>query len=226
MRHRMAGYKLGRTMAHRKATLRNMAAGLFEHGQITTTVPRAKALQPFVEKIITMAKRDDLHSRRLVISKMGGNRNAFTWLHLPQDAPETARQGRERAIERASEYFNLPDEDSVKRNRYGELKKAPKLVKHIFEEVAPRYADRPGGYTRIVKLGEHRKGDGGDLCVLQLVGEEDGPEIGGRVSTRRRIADRRTARAAEVRKGFAKKAPAKAEAEAAAEAPAEEGGED
>ncbi len=200
MRHRKAGHKLGRTRTHRTATLRNLAAGLFEHGQITTTLPRAKAAQPFVEKIITLAKRGDLHARRQVVSRMGGDRTAFEWLLLPSDPTESERQGHEKRVDRASEYFSLPDESEVRRDRYGELKNAPKLIKHIFEEVAPRYADRAGGYTRIVRLGTHRKGDGGDLCVLQLVGEEEGPEIRGRLSTRRRTADKRAAFAATLRK--------------------------
>ncbi|MFN9977583.1 MAG: L17 family ribosomal protein, partial [Phycisphaerae bacterium] len=80
------------------------------------------------------------------------------------------------------------------------LRKAPKLVKHIFDNVAPKFADRPGGYTRIVKLGRHRIGDAAELCVLQFVGNEEGPEIGGKPSTRRRTADKRTAFAAKVRK--------------------------
>ena len=79
------------------------------------------------------------------------------------------------------------------RNRYGELRKAPKVVKHIFDHIAPRFAERAGGYTRIVKLGRHRIGDGTELCLLQFVGNEDGPEIGGKPSTRRRKADKRTA---------------------------------
>lgn len=204
MRHRKAGHKLGRTSTHRTATLRNMAAGLFEHGQITTTLPKARALQPFAEKIITMAKRGDLHSRRLVIQKMGGDRPAFTWLALPPSPTPSEQKGHDAQVERAEMYFSkLPDESDVKRNRYGELVKSPKLIKHIFEQVAPRYADRPGGYTRIVKLGSNRLGDGGDLCVVQLVGEEEGPEIGGRLSTRRRRADKRAAYAAQAKKGFA-----------------------
>jgi large subunit ribosomal protein L17 len=185
MRHRKAGYKLGRTSTHRKATLRNLAAGLFEHGQITTTVPKAKAMQPFVEKLITLAKRGDLHSRRLVLARL-----------------------RDRIM--------TGDESVLERNRYGELRRGPKLVKHLFEEVAPRFADRPGGYTRIVRLGKKRIGDKAELCIIQLCGEEDGPEIGGRLSHRRRIADKRTAYAAKLRKGFA--TPAKAEAKVEAEA--------
>ena len=65
MRHMRGGYRLGRTTAHRASTLRHIAAGLFEHGQVVTTIPKAKAVQPMVEKIVTLAKRGDLHARRL-----------------------------------------------------------------------------------------------------------------------------------------------------------------
>ncbi len=200
MRHRKAGYKLGRTTAHRTATLRNLAAGLFEHGQITTTIPRAKAVQPMVEKIITLAKRGDLHARRLVASKLGGNRRGFDWLYVAKNATDAEKEHVERLREFTAGFFPLPDSSKVERNRYGELRKAPSVVKHIFENVAPKFADRAGGYTRIVKLGRHRIGDGGELCVIQLVGNEEGPEIGGKPSTRRRIADKRTAFAAKLRK--------------------------
>jgi large subunit ribosomal protein L17 len=186
MRHRKAGHKLGRTEAHRRSTLRNLAAGLFEHGQITTTVPKAKAVQPYAEKLITLAKRGDLHARRMVVARL-----------------------RDRIM--------ADDEANVERNRYGELRKGPKLVKHLFDEVAPRFADRAGGYTRIVRIGQKRIGDNAELCVLQLVGNEDGPEIGGRLSQRRRTADGRTAFAAKALKASAKPAPA-----AAAPAPAAE----
>jgi large subunit ribosomal protein L17 len=198
------GYRLGRTSSHRTATLRNLAASLFEHGQITTTLPRAKAVQPMVEKIVTLAKRNDLHARRLVASKLGFDRTAFEWQLLPPSPTESEKKGRQKQAARAGSFFNIPGESEVKRNRYGELVRAPKLVKHIFDNVAPKFADRPGGYTRIVKLSTHRIGDGSKLCVLQFVGAEEGPEIGGRVSTRRRIADRRTAFAAKVRKAEAK----------------------
>lgn len=200
MRHRKGGYKLGRTTAHRLSTLRNLAAGLFEHGQITTTVPRAKAVQPFVEKIITLAKRGDLHSRRMVIAKLGGDRRGFEWLYLPKNASDAEKDHVEKLREFSSQFFSMPESDTVERNRYGELRKAPKIVKHIFDNVAPRYQDRAGGYTRIVKLGRVRLGDAGELCVLQLVGNEQGPEIGGKPSTRRRTADKRTAFAAKARK--------------------------
>lgn len=208
MRHRKAGYKLGRTDAHRKATLRNMAASLFEHGQITTTVPKAKALQPFVEKIVTLAKRDDLHSRRLVASKLGRNRRAFEWLYLAKDASEGERGNVEKRAEFARQFFEIPESSEVERNRYGELRKAPRLIKHIFENVAPRFKDRNGGYTRIVRLGQRRIGDAAELCVIQFVGAEDGPEIGGNRSQRRKIADARTAYFQEISKSFAKPAEA------------------
>ncbi len=210
MRHRKAGFKLNRTTAHRQAMLRNMAASLFEHGQIVTTVPKAKAVQPFVEKIITKARKGDLHSRRQVISMLGADRRAFAWMFLPKNPTDAEREQVSKLRERAEGYFDVPDSSEVERNRYGELRKAPKLVKHIFENVAPRFSDRPGGYTRIVKLGYRRLGDATLLCVIQFVGNEDGPEIGGKPSGRRRQADRRTAFAAKIRKAAA--APAAAAA--------------
>lgn len=200
MRHRRAGSRLTRTASHRDSMLRNMAASLFEHGQITTTIPKAKAVQPFVEKIITDAKKGDLASRRRVIAKLGHDRMAFEWMFLPKNATDAEKEHVKNLREFREGFFDLPKSEEVERNRYGELRKAPKLVKHIFERVATRFADRAGGYTRIVKLGRHRIGDAAELCVLQFVGNEEGPEIGGKPSTRRRTADKRTAFAAKVRK--------------------------
>ena len=215
MRHGKAGYKLGRTSSHRTATLRNLASSLFQHGQITTTIPRAKALQPFVEKIITKAKKGDLHARRQVVATLGYDREAFHWLYQPSEkaamkAPvlKATIDRAKTAADRAGRFFELPAASEVEVNRYGEFRKAPKLVKHIFDNVAPRFKDRAGGYTRIVKLGRHRIGDGGEICVIQFVGAEEGPEIGGNASTRRRIADRRTAFAAKIRKDAPKAAAA------------------
>ncbi len=220
MRHRKAGYKLGRTSSHRKATLRNLAVALFEHGQIVTTEQKAKALQPFVEKIVTIAKRGDLHSRRLIMQKLGYDRRAFAWLYMAKDATEEEREAVEQLRERAEQFFAIPESESVERNRYGELRKAPRIVKHIVENVAPRFEDRAGGYTRIVKLGKRRIGDAAEHCLIQFVGAEDGPEIGGNPSRRRRKADRRTAFAAELRKGWsggkADKGPEAAEEDAGA----------
>lgn len=200
MRHRRAGYRLGRTTAHRAATLRNLACALFEHGQIVTTVTKAKAVKSMVEKIVTLAKRGDLHARRLVIAKLGRDRMSFDWLYLPKNATEEEKAHVEGLKARAAQFFDVPESSEVERNRYGELRKSPKLVKHIFSNVAPRFKDRAGGYTRIVKLGKHRIGDGSELALIQFVGAEQGPEVGGSPSTRRRKADRRTAFAAKVRK--------------------------
>lgn len=200
MRHLRGGYRLGRTTAHRASTLRNIAAGLFEHGQVVTTVTKAKAVQPMIEKIITLAKRGDLHARRNVIAKLGGDRLAFDWCYLPKDATEDEQKAVGKLRDRAQKFFDIPESSAVERNRYGELRKAPKLVKHIFDNVAPRFKDRAGGYTRVVRLGKARIGDGSELAVIQFVGAEEGPEVGGKPSTRRRKADKRTAFAAKVRK--------------------------
>ena len=210
MRHRRGGYRLGRTTAHRASTLRNLAMGLFQHGQIVTTIPKAKCLKPFVEKIISDAKEGTLASRRRVIAKLGGDKLVFDWLYLPKGATEEEKNAVNALKERAETFFPVPDGAKVERNRYGELRAAPKLVRHIFENVAPRFKDRAGGYTRIVKLGRHRIGDGSELCVIQFVGAEEGPEIGGNPSTRRRTADKRTAFAAKLRKEKGEKSEPKA----------------
>lgn len=200
MRHGRAGYRLGRRTAHRTSTLRNLAAGLFEHGQIVTTIPKAKAVQPMIEKIITLAKRGDVAARRLVIAKLGGDKGGFEWLYLPKKATQEEQDRIQKMRDQHAQFFELPASSEVELNRYGEVRKRPKLVKHIFERVAPKYADRNGGYTRVVKLGRWRIGDASELALLQLVGNEEGAEIGGQLSTRRRIADRRTEYYAKLRK--------------------------
>ncbi len=191
MRHRKAGFKLNRTTAHRTAMLRNLAASLFEHGQVVTTLPKARAVQPFVEKIVTKAKRGDMHARRQVIATLGRDRLAFDWRYLPANPTEEEKAHHQERSESAEQYFDLPPAEQTQRNRYGELRSAPRLVRHIFENVAPRFADRQGGYTRIVKLGRHRIGDASELVLLQFVGAEEGPEIGSGTSNRRQKADRR-----------------------------------
>lgn len=171
MRHQVGGFKLGRNTAHRRALWRNLAVAFFTHGQITTTVPKAKSIQSQLEKLISLAKKGDLASRRRAIAALGDP------IMVTHD-----------------------DDPSVKRNRYGELIGGPRLIKKLFEEIGPRYKDRNGGYTRIVKLGKHRLGDGGDLCVIQLVGNEEGPQVAGQFSRRREKANRRMEFAAKVRK--------------------------
>ena len=129
MRHRVGGRKLQRTSAHRTALFRNMSAALIKHEQITTTTAKAKELRPYVEKLITLAKKGGLALRRQAISEMR-------------------------------------DKDQVRK---------------LFDVLAPRYKDRQGGYTRIIKAG-FRYGDNAPMAVIELVdrdvdakGKDSGP---------------------------------------------------
>jgi len=200
MRHRVGGFMLGRNGEHRLALRRNLAIALFTHGQITTTVPRAKSVAPFIEKLITTAKKgnlakepkDKLTARRRIIMEIG---NPFL---VDRDLKDFDRKAL-----KADGYIV---------NRYHELKNGPRVVQKIMDDVAPAMADREGGYTRIVKLAKHRIGDGGMLCVLMLVGGEEGPQVSGNYSRRREKAHRRTEFAAKLRK---EKGAAKTEAAAA-----------
>ncbi len=119
MRHNLGYRKLGRTKEHRRALLRNLATDLFRHERLTTTLPKAKELRPYAEKLITLARRDDLHSRRLVLAQI----------------------------------FDKS------------------VVKKLFDTLGPRFTARPGGYSRILKLGP-RPGDGADMAIVELVGSE------------------------------------------------------
>ena len=190
MRHRISGKQLCRDSEHRRAMLRNLASGLFEHGQIETTLPKAKAVQPYVEKIITIAKKGTFAARRQIVSRLT-DRRIHAWVADP-NVPDSRKD---------NAYFDLPGESEIEFNRFGELRKAPRLVQHIMTQVAPMFEDRDGGYTRIVKTGRHRLGDGTDLVILQLVGKEEGPEFGGGTSGRRRQADKRAVFAASRRGG-------------------------
>jgi large subunit ribosomal protein L17 len=117
MRHRRFGRKLGRTSSHRLALLRSLAAELFTHESITTTVTKAKEARRFVERLITLGKRGGLDHRRRAAAR------------LQNEA----------------------------------------VAKKLFDDIAPRYADRPGGYTRILKLPKFRQGDAAQLCLFELV---------------------------------------------------------
>lgn len=157
MRHRVQGKQLSRNTAHRKALRRNMAASLFEHGAIRTTVVKAKELRPFVERLITTARTGTLYARRRVISLLG-------------------------------------DRDIV--NAEGELQDKS-VVQKLFDEIAPRYVDRPGGYTRIIRLSDRRIGDAGEQVLLQLVeqtsAEEEAPAGPRRARRRRSGGSKKTA---------------------------------
>ena len=213
MRHKVRGRRLSRDSEHRRAMRRNLAAGLFEHGEIETTLAKAKAVQPFVERLITIAKRGGFSARRRIKARIN-DRKIHAWVADP-NVPDHRKD---------NPHFELPDAGDIEFNRYGEVRKAPRLIRHLTEVVAPMYADRQGGYTRIVKLGRSRLGDGTDLVLLQLVGAEDGPEIGGGLSGRRRQADKRTAYAARFKRAKAESEPRAAES-ATATAVAEPAGE-
>ena len=118
MRHRAKHKQLSRTASHRRALLANMATSLFRHDRIETTEAKAKALRPYAERLITLARRGDLHARRQVERK-------------------------------------IKDRDVSHR---------------LFTELGKRFAARPGGYTRIVKL-RHRPGDGADVARIELLSE-------------------------------------------------------
>jgi large subunit ribosomal protein L17 len=125
MRHRRKVPKLSRTESHRKAVLRNLATQLIVHEKITTTEARAKAVRPFAERLISMAREDTVHSRRTV-----------------------AR--------------HIADKEAVKK---------------LFAEISPRYRERPGGYTRIMKLAR-RQGDNAQLSIIELMDRKPTPAAG------------------------------------------------
>lgn len=120
MRHRVKGRKLSRTASHRKATLASLATSLLKHKRIKTTLAKAKETKVFAEKLITKAKKGDLHSKKQVM----------------------------------------------------EVLKDKETVKELFSEIVPKIGDRPGGYTRVVKLG-NRLGDAAPLAIIELVDYND-----------------------------------------------------
>jgi len=221
MRHRLAHRKLGRTTAHRWSLRRNLTQSLFEHGQITTTLAKAKDVRRFAEKLITLAKKarqGDLTARRRVVQLLVDR------AIIPKDHQE--------------EYESLPDakRDKVLRARTGRRYRrgephggmkftAVSVVHHLIEEIAERFEDRSGGYTRLIRLGKTRLGDNGAQAVLQLVGQEESPGSVTRPekSARRRRAEARREAAAKVLGDRSKPAkPATAVAEAADDSEAEE----
>jgi len=141
MRHLKKGRKLGRNASHRLALMRNLALALFRHERIITTVEKAKEARGFVERLITLAKKNTLHARRLVISRLG--------------TPSKAEV--------------KPDQDPKKADTRTILSK-------LFNEIAPRFAERPGGYTRVIKRHERRLGDGGRTAFLELLKEGETKE--------------------------------------------------
>ena len=134
MRHRMSGRKLNRDSAHRKAMLQNMAAALIKHEQIRTTLPKAKELRPYVEKLITLGKKGDLHARRTAASRLPVGKRGK---RVANGAEEAVHQGKV-------------------------------VVEKLFSTLAERYADRQGGYVRILKAG-FRHGDSAPMAIIEFV---------------------------------------------------------
>ena len=170
MRHMIRGRQLSRDTEHRTALRRNMVQSLFEHGKIRTTLPKAKEVRAFAERLITLARLNTLNSRRRVISLM-----------------------RDRRLVDAEQEFT-----------------GQSIVQKLFTDVAPKFADRRGGYTRIIKLSDYRIGDAGSLVLLQLLTEESAPKGTARRSAglRRKRNERRHQFASKVQKE--KKEPAAA----------------
>ena len=220
MRHRVHHRKLNRTAEHREALRRNMAQSLFEHGQITTTLPKAKDLRPFAEKLVTFAVR----VRRL---NDAGDRIGALAARRAIDSLLTDRviiPGEHRAA-----YDGMSDAARAKsirmvsgrRYRAGEPKgrlafTADSVTRRLIEKIAPRYMGRAGGYTRIIRLSDTRVGDASRLAILQLVGNEQAPGSLTKPlkSARRRRTDARYAMAVKVAKGWTGKGRAVAEADA------------
>ena len=129
MRHRQSGRKLNRTSSHRKSLFKNMAQALLKHEQIFTTLPKAKELKRVVEKLITLGKKGNLHSRRLAFNQ-------------------------------------IRDKD---------------MVSKLFENLAKRYLDRKGGYTRVLKAG-FRYGDSAPMAVIELVDRDENAKGAGEIN--------------------------------------------
>ena len=140
MRHRQSGRKLNRTSSHRKSLFKNMAQALFKHEQIVTTLPKAKELKRVVEKLITLGKKGNLHSRRLAFNQ-------------------------------------IRDKD---------------MVSKLFDNLAKRYLDRKGGYTRVLKAG-FRYGDSAPMAVIELVDRDENAKGAGEINAPKQEVQEETA---------------------------------
>ena len=210
MRHRVHHRKLNRTSEHRIALHRNLAQSLIQHGQITTTLAKGKDIQPFVERLITLAVKTreraaandpagSLRARR-VIRRLLGDRGLIPAEH--QEAYDGMSDAARNKIRRMA---------SGRRHRTGEPRgklafTAESVVHRLIETVAPRYEDRPGGYTRLIRLPGQRLGDASHRAVIQLVGDEEAPTslTKPKRSARRRRADARYAAAIRAARDLAK----------------------
>jgi len=148
-----------------------MAQSLFQHGEVRTTIQKAKAVQPFVERLVTLARKGTLQSRQRVTALMG-DRSILSLEEEDKyadmsDAQRqkvmTARSGRRHRAGRVPAGYNKKKIPFV----------AQSIVHKLMTEIAPTYKDRPGGYTRIIHLADRRIGDNSDLAILQLVSDEE-----------------------------------------------------
>jgi ribosomal protein L17 len=220
MRHLVARRKLNRTKEHRLALRRNMAQSLFEHGQIRTTLPKAKDLRPFAEKLITLAKEargGSLAARQRLIAELG---DRAVIPKESQDDYDAMSDAARRRVLRAR---------SGRRHRLGQAKGGQKftatsIVHHLITKVAAEFEDRPGGYTRIIKVGPTGRVDNAYVAIIQLVGREEAPGNVTRPekSARQRRTERRYGAAAKAVKRAAKAGKTESADQAAPDAPAAE----
>ncbi len=218
MRHRITYKKLNRTSAHRRAMQRNLAQSLIEHGQVRTTLAKAKDIRPFLEKLITLAKKARAGSQtaRRQIHKLLSARSLIPAEH--RESYDDMSDAKRAAALRSP---------SGRRHRTGQAKgrlafTGESVAHRLINTVAARFDDREGGYTRLIRLAKPRVGDHGPQAVVQLVGEEKspGPVAKAGKTARRRRADARYALAVKsARKGGK---TAGAAAQPAAETPVEE----
>jgi len=205
MNHRISQKKLNRTSEHRLAMRRNLAQSLIQHGEIRTTLAKAKDLQPFAERLITLAKRarrGDLNARRCLDSLMT-DRSFIPAEH--QEAYDMLSDAKRQQVLKMR---------SGRRHRTGAAKgkldfTAESIVHRLIDGVASNFQNRDGGYTRLVKLADRRLGDKTPLAIVQLVGNETSPGSVTRPgkTSRRRRADVRYAFAARVAKQFGRSQP-------------------
>lgn len=174
MRHRVRGRKLGRNASHRKAMFRNMACSLIRTvrpdeddkqkpkvpGRIVTTLPKAKELRPIIEKLITLARKALPHEERAVQFSTSAERNTEEWKNW-----------------RESDEWNQWNQAIAPavaiRRRVFSMLRDKEAVDVLFDELAPRFQDRPGGYTRVIRLAKVRLGDAGQQALIEFVGERD-----------------------------------------------------
>jgi large subunit ribosomal protein L17 len=215
MRHRLAGKQLSRTKEHRLALRRNMAQSLFEHGQIETTLVKAKQMRPWVERLITLAReaRAGSLAARQRLEMLMGDRAVIPEEHQ-EDYDSMSDAQRQRVLRsRSGRRYRLGQP------RAGQKWTAISIINHLITSVAGDFDDRPGGYTRVIKLGRVGKNDAAPKAVLQLVGQEESPGTVTRPekSARKRRTERRYAAAAK-----AIKRPARTSEQPPAEAQGEE----